>query len=290
MTRSLVIRGSSFDWGTITYIMGVLNVTPDSFSDGGKFETVAAAIDRAVQMVAAGVDIIDIGGESTKPGATPVDEQTELERVIPVIEGIRQHPDTEQIPISIDTTKASVARSAIAAGADIINDVSGGQLDEQMFATVAQLGVPYILMHMRGTPVTMQQMTDYDDVVSELLAFFETQIDRATASGIDRAKIIIDPGIGFAKKYRQSIQIIQQLDRLQVFDLPLLVGVSRKSFIGTILSQPDPQQRLWGTAAACCAAIAGGADILRVHDVAEMFDVSRVADVMFRNRDLDGAS
>ena len=290
MTRSLVIRGSSFDWGALTYIMGVLNVTPDSFSDGGKFETVTAAIDRAVQMVAAGVDIIDIGGESTKPGATPVDEQTELDRVIPVIEGIRQHPDTEQIPISIDTTKASVARLAIAAGADIINDVSGGQLDEQMFATVAQLGVPYILMHMRGTPVTMQQMTDYDDVVSELLAFFETQIDRATASGIDRANIIIDPGIGFAKKYRQNIQIIQQLDRLHVFDLPLLVGVSRKSFIGTILHQPDPQQRLWGTAAACCAAIAGGADILRVHDVAEMFDVSRVADVMFRNRDLDRAS
>ncbi len=290
MTRSLVIRGSSFDWGALTYIMGVLNVTPDSFSDGGKFETVTAAIDRAVQMVAAGVDIIDIGGESTKPGATPVDEQTELDRVIPVIEGIRQHPDTEQIPISIDTTKASVARLAIAAGADIINDVSGGQLDEQMFATMAQLGVPYILMHMRGTPVTMQQMTDYDDVVSELLAFFETQIDRATASGIDRANIIIDPGIGFAKKYRQNIQIIQQLDRLQVFDLPLLVGVSRKSFIGTILHQPDPQQRLWGTAAACCAAIAGGADILRVHDVAEMFDVSRVADVMFRNRDLDRAS
>jgi len=290
MTRSLVIRGSSFDWGALTYIMGVLNVTPDSFSDGGKFETVTAAIDRAVQMVAAGVDIIDIGGESTKPGATPVDEQTELDRVIPVIEGIRQHPDTEQIPISIDTTKASVARLAIAAGADIINDVSGGQLDEQMFATVAQLGVPYILMHMRGTPVTMQQMTDYDDVVSELLAFFETQIDRATASGIDRANIIIDPGIGFAKKYRQNIQIIQQLDRLHVFDLPLLVGVSRKSFIGTILHQPDPQQRLWGTAAACCAAIAGGADILRVHDVAEIFDVSRVADVMFRNRDLDRAS
>jgi dihydropteroate synthase len=290
MAKSLSIRGKSFDWGSRTYMMGVLNVTPNSFSDGGKFETVGAAIDRAVQMVAAGVDMIDIGGESTKPGATPVDEQTELDRVIPVIEGIRQHPDTEQIPISIDTTKASVARSAIAAGADTINDVSGGQFDENMFATVAQLGVPYILMHMRGTPATMQQMTDYDDIVSELVAFFETQIDRATASGIDRAKIIIDPGIGFAKKYHQSIKIIQQLDRFQVLDLPLLVGVSRKSFIGTILNQPDPQQRLWGTAAACCAAIAGGADILRVHDVAEMVDVSRVADVMFRNRDLDRAS
>jgi dihydropteroate synthase len=283
VTKLLTIRGKSFDWGSRTYIMGVLNVTPDSFSDGGRFATVNAAVDRSIQMVAAGVDIIDIGGESTKPGATPVDEATELARVIPVIERIRQHPDTQHIPISIDTTKASVARSAIQAGADIINDVSGGQFDAEMFATVAQLGVPYIMMHMRGTPATMQQMTDYDDVVGEILAFFERQIDRAMNAGIDRAKIIIDPGIGFAKQYQQSIEIIRHLDRFEILDLPLLVGVSRKSFIGKILNQPDPEGRLWGTAAACCGAIAKGADILRVHDVAEMVDVSRVADVMLRN-------
>jgi dihydropteroate synthase len=263
--------------------MGVLNVTPDSFSDGGRFATVNAAIDRAIQMVISGVDIIDIGGESTKPGATPVDEATELARVIPVIEGIRQHHDTQHIPISIDTTKASIARSAIQAGADIINDVSGGQFDAEMFATVAELSVPYIMMHMRGTPATMQQMTDYDDVVGEILAFFEMQIDRAVNAGIDRAKMIIDPGIGFAKQYQQSIEIIRHLDRFEILDLPLLVGVSRKSFIGKILNQPDPEGRLWGTAAACCGAIAKGADILRVHDVAEMVDVSRVADVMLRN-------
>ena len=263
--------------------MGVLNVTPDSFSDGGQFQTVTAAIDRAVRMVIAGVDIIDIGGESTKPGADPVDAATELARVIPVVEAIRQHPDTQKIPISIDTTKAIVARSAIEAGADIINDVSGGQFDSQMFATVAQLGVPYIMMHLRGTPTTMQQMTDYTDLVAEILAFFETQIDRAMACGIDRSKLIIDPGIGFAKTYQQSIELIRQLHRFQILDLPLLVGVSRKSFIGKILNQPDPDRRLWGTAAACCASIAGGADILRVHDVAEMVDVCRVADVMFRN-------
>jgi dihydropteroate synthase len=280
VTKLLTIRGKSFDWGSRTYIMGVLNVTPDSFSDGGRFATVNAAVDRSIQMVAAGVDIIDIGGESTKPGATPVDEATEL---APVIERIRQHPDTQHIPISIDTTKASVARSAIQAGADIINDVSGGQFDAEMFATVAQLGVPYIMMHMRGTPATMQQMTDYDDVVGEILAFFERQIDRAMNAGIDRAKIIIDPGIGFAKQYQQSIEIIRHLDRFEILDLPLLVGVSRKSFIGKILNQPDPEGRLWGTAAACCGAIAKGADILRVHDVAEMVDVSRVADVMLRN-------
>ena len=262
--------------------MGVLNVTPDSFSDGGRFATVNAAIDRAVQMVNSGVDIIDIGGESTKPGAIPVDAATELERVIPVIEGIRQHRATEQIPISIDTTKSAVARAAIAAGADIINDVSGGQYDSQMLATVAQLGVPYILMHLRGTPTTMTQMTDYNDVIAEILCYFETQIDRAVRYGIDRSQIIIDPGIGFAKTYQQSIELIRQLDRFQILDLPLLVGVSRKSFIGKILDQPDPDRRLWGTAAACCASIAKGADILRVHDVAEMVDVSRVADVMFR--------
>ncbi len=282
MTKNLQIRDKSFDWGSRTYIMGVLNVTPDSFSDGGRFAAVNAAIDRAIQMVNSGVDIIDIGGESTKPSAIPVDAATELERVMPVIEGIRQHPDTQQIPISIDTTKLAVARAAIAAGADIINDVSGGQYDTQMFATVAQLGVPYIMMHLRGTPTTMTQMTEYDDVVAEIFGFFEMQIDRAVKCGIDRSQIIIDPGIGFAKTYQQSIELIRQLDRFQILDLPLLVGVSRKSFIGKILDQPDPNRRLWGTAAACCAAIAKGGDILRVHDVAEMVDVSRVADVMFR--------
>jgi dihydropteroate synthase len=286
MKKSLVIRGKDFDWGSRTYVMGVLNVTPDSFSDGGEFQTVQAAIVRAVEMVAAGVDIIDIGGESTKPGAIPVDTATELARVIPVIEAIRQDPVIGQIPISIDTTKSAVAQSAIMAGADIVNDVSGGVFDSQMFEIVAQLGVPYVMMHMRGTPTTMQQMTDYQNIVGEIIAFFQTQIDRAIQSGIDRSQIIIDPGIGFAKTYHQSIELIQWLAKFQVLDLPLLVGVSRKSFIGKILHQPDPTQRLWGTAAACCAAIANGADLLRVHDVAEMIDVSRVADVMWRKSGL----
>lgn len=285
MKKSLAIRGKRFDWGDRTYLMGVLNVTPDSFSDGGEFQTVSAAIDRAVQMVADGVDIIDIGGESTKPGADPVDAATESARVMPVIAAIRKHPVISQIPISIDTTKSSVARSAVAAGADLINDVSGGVADPQMFEIVAQMNVPYVMMHMRGTPITMQQMNDYQDIVGEMITFFETQIDRAIQSGIDRSQLILDPGIGFAKTYQQSIELIRQLDKFQVLDLPLLVGVSRKSFIGKILDKPDPHQRIWGTAAACCAAIAGGADILRVHDVAEMVDVSRVADVMWRNRD-----
>jgi dihydropteroate synthase len=286
MKKSLAIRGKNFDWGNRTHVMGVLNVTPDSFSDGGEFQTVQAAIIRAVEMVAAGVDIIDIGGESTKPGAIPVDTATELGRVIPVIEAIRQHPAIGQIPISIDTTKSAVAEAAIVAGADIVNDVSGGAFDSQMFAVVAQLSVPYVMMHMRGTPATMQQMTDYQDIVAEIIAFFEIQIDRAIQSGIDRSQMIIDPGIGFAKTYQQSIELIRQLAKFQVLELPLLVGVSRKSFIGKILDQPDPTQRLWGTATACCAAIANGADILRVHDVTEMVDVSRVADVMWRKSGL----
>jgi dihydropteroate synthase len=266
--------------------MGVLNVTPDSFSDGGEFQTMNAAIIRSIEMVGAGVDIIDIGGESTKPGAIPVDAATELGRVIPVIAAIRQHPTIGQIPISIDTTKSIVAQAAIEAGADIINDVSGGEFDSKMFGIVAQLGVPYVMMHLRGTPATMQQMTDYQDIVAEIIAFFENQIDRAIQCGVDRSQIIIDPGIGFAKTYHQSIELIRQLAKFQVLDLPILVGVSRKSFIGKILNQPDPTQRLWGTAAACCAAIANGADILRVHDVAEMVDVSRVADVMWRKSGL----
>jgi dihydropteroate synthase len=282
VAKNSKIRKKCFNWGSRTYIMGVLNVTPNSFSDGGKFQTIDAAIAQAIQMAISGVDIIDIGGESAKPGATPVDEQTELARVIPIIEAIRQHPDTQAIPISIDTTKSAVARSAIQAGADIVNDVSGGNSDPQMFSTVGRMDVPYIMMHMRGTPMTMQQMTDYDDVVGEILGFFQIQIDRAVNAGIDRSQIIIDPGIGFAKTYQQSIELIRQLDRFQILDLPLLVGVSRKSFIGKILDRSDPNQRLWGTAAACCAAIDRGVDILRIHDVAEMVDVCRVADIMFR--------
>lgn len=280
MTKSLRIRHSNFNWGERTYIMGILNVTPDSFSDGGQFNTVDVAIDQAVKMINAGVDIIDIGGESTKPGSLPVDEPTELARVIPVIEGIRKH---SEIPISIDTTKSTVAAAAIQAGADIVNDISGGTFDPKMFSTVGQMGAPYIMMHIRGTPQTMQLMTDYTDIVGEILAFLQWQIQQAIDHGIQPSNIIIDPGIGFAKTYLQSIELIRNLDKFKNLDLPILVGVSRKSFIGTILHQSDPAQRLWGTSAACCAAIDRGVDILRVHDVGEMVDVCKVADVMFRS-------
>ena len=260
--------------------MGVLNVTPDSFSDGGEFNTPDTALAQAQQLVAAGADIIDIGGQSTRPGAVEVSLEEELERVLSVLQLLR--PEIS-VPISVDTTRAAVAKAAVAAGADIINDISGATFDPEMLSTVAFLGVPIVLMHLRGTPQTMQQLTDYQDLIGEIYQFLESRIADAIASGISSAQIIIDPGIGFAKKYNQSLEIIRRLSVFHSLNCPILVGVSRKSFIGHILNQPDPKARVWGTAAACCGAIAGGADILRVHDVKEMRDVCRVADAIFRH-------
>jgi dihydropteroate synthase len=259
--------------------MGVLNVTPDSFSDGGAFNNSAAALAQAKAMVAAGADIIDLGGQSTRPGAKQITLAEELHRVLPILEVIR--PEIT-VPISIDTTRATVARASIEAGADIINDISGGTFDLEMLPTVASLNVPIVLMHIQGTPQTMQQMTNYQDLMADISSFLAGQILTATTVGIDKSKIIIDPGIGFAKNYGQNLEILRQLHRLKAINCPILVGASRKSFIGRILNQPDPKARVWGTAAACCAAIAHGADILRVHDVQEMRDVSLVADTMFR--------
>jgi dihydropteroate synthase len=274
-----MLRDRPFYWGQRTYIMGILNVTPDSFSDGGQFHTLKAAVDQAQNLEQAGVDILDIGGQSTRPNAEDLSLQTELDRVIPVIEAIRQ---VSEVPISVDTTKAAVAVAAIAAGADLINDISGATYDPQMLATVAKLDVPIVLMHIRGNPKTMQQMTDYQDVVGEVVAWLKERIEAAVAAGIPRHHIAIDPGIGFAKAAPQSIELLRHLSTFQALKCPILVGPSRKSFIGHILHQPDPTQRVWGTAAACCGAIAGGADIIRVHDGPEMVDVCRVADALWR--------
>lgn len=277
----LTIRNHEFDWGSKTYLMGILNVTPDSFSDGGKFDNLESAMLQAKSAIANGAEIIDIGGESTRPQAQPVPLKTELERVIPVIRKLRQE---STIPISIDTTKAEVATAAIAAGADLINDISGGTFDPMMLPTAGKLNVPIILMHIRGTPRTMQTMTDYQNLFAEIRQFFVTQIDRAVDCGVSRSKIIIDPGIGFAKNYGQNIELIKSLLEFKSLELPILVGVSRKSFIGRIVGRDNPQDRVWGTAAACCGAIANGADILRVHDVAEMRDVCLMADAIWRMR------
>ncbi|MEO0847390.1 MAG: dihydropteroate synthase [Cyanobacteria bacterium J06648_1] len=274
------LQGDLFKWGKKTYLMGILNVTPDSFSDGGEFADLESATAQAQEMIAHGVDIIDIGGESTRPQAEAVSTELELQRVIPVIERLRQE---SPIPISIDTTKAVVAEQAISAGANLVNDISGGTFDQAMLPTVAKLDVPIILMHIRGNPQTMQSLTDYQDVVAEVKEFLTTQVDKAISCGIDRSKIIIDPGIGFAKQAEQSLELLQRLSELQSLELPMLVGVSRKSFMRPILQQEDPKKRIWGTAAACYSAIARGADILRVHDVAQMYDVCRVADAIERN-------
>ena len=277
---NLKIREHDFGWGKRTYLMGILNVTPDSFSDGGEFNNIESALSQARSMLEHGVDIVDIGGQSTRPGAKEIPIQEELDRVIPIIKALRQ---ASSVPISIDTTRANVASTAIAAGADIVNDISGAPSDAEMLSTVARLQVPIILMHMRGTPQTMQQMTEYEDLIGEIYRFFESQIAKAIAIGIQRDRIIIDPGIGFAKNQQQNIELLKRIKEFCNLEVPILIGTSRKSFIGHLLNKNSPKDRVWGTAATCCAAIANGADILRVHDVAEMSDVIKVADAIWRN-------
>ena len=277
--------GERLRWGDRTYLMGVLNVTPDSFSDGGDFVDTERALEQAHYLVRGGIDILDIGGQSTRPQADNVSLDEESQRVLPAIRAIRQ--GTERFAplstiISVDTTKAAIARAAVEAGANIINDISGATYDPDMLSTVAELGVPIILMHIRGTPKTMQQFTEYGDLMEEIADFLAKRIEVAIAQGIPREHIAVDPGIGFAKTADQNLDILRQLPKLKSLDCPILVGPSRKSFIGKLLNQPDPKQRVWGTAAACYGAIAGGADILRVHDAAPMRDVCRVADAVVR--------
>ena len=275
----------SFVWGKRTYIMGILNVTPDSFSDGGDFNTLETGLIQAKKMVKAGADMIDIGGQSTRPGAEVVSIDEELNRILPIIKFLRSKKNIcAEIPISVDTTRAIVAEKAIEAGTNLINDISAGTYDDEMFSVVADLKVPIILMHIRGTPKTMQKLTDYQDLIGEIYKFLESRIEVAIRAGIEREKIIIDPGIGFAKNYEQNLEIIRNLSRFKSLNCPILVGLSRKSFIGQILNQPDAKQRVWGTAAGCAAAIAQYIDILRVHDVKEMSEVCQVADVIFRNK------
>ncbi|HEY9878346.1 MAG TPA: dihydropteroate synthase [Leptolyngbyaceae cyanobacterium] len=285
LPRPWKIRDRTFNWGSRTYLMSILNVTPDSFSDGGQFSTVEAALTQARHLVKHGTDILDVGGQSTRPGAEEVSVAEELSRVVPVIKAIRADEDesVRTIPISVDTTRFEVARAAVKAGADMVNDISGGTFDKAMLSTVADLGVPIILMHIRGNPTTMQQYTHYEDLIGEIYDFLHRQVEDAIAVGVNPGAIAIDPGIGFAKTYPQNLELLRKLPDFRGLGCPILVGPSRKRFIGWILDQPDPQKRVWGTAAACCAAISGGVDILRVHDGAEMYDVSRVADAIWRS-------
>ncbi|MEW6324457.1 MAG: dihydropteroate synthase [Nitrospirota bacterium] len=262
------------------HVMGVLNVTPDSFSDGGRFVSATSAVERAERMAEEGADLIDIGGESTRPGAAPVPLEEELRRVLPVIERLAGRC---RVPIAVDTSKAEVARRAIAAGAAMVNDVTALRGDPAMAEVVAEARAPVVLMHMRGAPATMQRAPRYRSLMGELLRFFRERIAAAGSAGIDRRRIIIDPGIGFGKTVRHNLQILGQLERLAPLDRPILVGPSRKSFIGKILGLPV-EQRLEGTAAAVAAAVLHGAHIVRVHDVAAMARVVRMADAIRRER------
>src|SRR4028118_761430 len=229
LVGQLTIRGRSFNWGERTYLMGVLNVTPDSFSDGGEFIALDAALMQAQRLVEAGADIIDVGGQSTRPNAEQVSVEEELNRVLPIVKQLRS---LLSIPISVDTTQATVAQKAIEAGADMVNDISGGTFDPNMLPVVAQLGVPIVLMHIRGTPQTMQQLTKYQDLIGEIYEFLERQIAAAIEAGIKTSHLIIDPGIGFAKTAQQNWEILRQLSKFRCLGVPILVGPSRKSFIG----------------------------------------------------------
>ena len=256
-----------------TLVMGIVNVTPDSFSDGGKFFSPEVAISHASKLIRQGADIIDIGGESTRPGAEQVSELEELKRVIPVIEKIRN--DNPTILISIDTTKASVAKHAVEAGADIINDVSGLSFDKNMIGVVESFNIPIVIMHMKGNPQNMQLNPKYKDIVNEILDFFKMKIKIAIQSGINRSMIILDPGIGFGKTVDHNFELLSRLNEFNVLELPIMIGPSRKSFIGVTLDLP-PEDRLEGTAAAVSAGVMNGASIVRVHDVKSMKRVVRI--------------
>jgi dihydropteroate synthase len=255
-------------------IMGVLNVTLDSFSDGGHFLAFSDAVEHALRMEQEGADIIDIGGESTRPGAEPVSVEEEMERVIPVIHKLREQTD---IPISIDTYKARTAEAALEAGADMVNDISALRFDPDMAKLIATKKVPLVLMHMLGTPRDMQTNPCYNNCVEEITQFFSERIDFCIKSGFDKSQLILDPGIGFGKRLSDNLEILSHLHSFKRFSLPLLIGVSRKSFIGMIHSVGSPaHERLGGSLAAVVAAVINGADIVRVHDVAETVEALKV--------------
>lgn len=255
-------------------IMGILNLTPDSFSDGGRFVDPAQAIEHALKMEAEGADIIDIGGETTKPGAPPVPAAEEAARIIPVMERLVREL---RCPLSVDTWKSAVADRALSAGAEIINDISGFNFDPQMADVVARHGAAAVLMHTRGKPDEMQQNTDYSDLMTEVIGGLRNSVSQALAAGVQRERIAIDPGICFGKDLSGNLEILRRLRELTSLGLPVLVGTSRKSFIGKILARQEAAERTFGTAATVALSIANGAQILRVHDVREMRDVADLA-------------
>jgi dihydropteroate synthase len=277
----LIWRNFSFDFSEKTYIMGILNITPDSFSDGGLFFNKSVAIKRALQMVEDGADIIDIGGESTRPGSETVPVDEELRRTIPVIAAIAREIN---IPISIDTYKASVAQMALDAGASMVNDISGLRFDPKMTRVVSEFKVPVVAMHIKGKPKDMQINPVYEALIPEVLDYLKGSIRLALDAGIQDDMIVIDPGIGFGKTFEQNLTIIHNLREFTCLERPVLIGASRKAFIGKILGDVPPGERLDGTAAAVALSIINGANIIRVHDVKEMVKVAKVADAIKREQ------
>ena len=259
-------------------VMGVVNVTPDSFSDGGRFLDPAAAVDHGLGLVAEGADLLDVGGESTRPGAVDVPEAVELERVLPVVEELAR---TGGVPVSVDTRKAAVAAAALGAGATMVNDVSAGRHDPDLLGVAADAKVPLVLMHMLGTPATMQDDPRYDDVVAEVEAFLAERCRAAEAAGVDHQALVVDPGIGFGKRDQDNYALLDQLARFTRLGHPVMVGTSRKGFIGRVLDSPA-DQRVEGTAATVVWVVERGARIVRVHDVAPMVRAVRMTEAMLR--------
>ena len=268
-----------FDLSQQGLVMGVLNVTPDSFSDGGEFFAVDRAVEHGLKMTMEGAHIIDVGGESTRPGSEAVTAEEELRRVIPVIEQLRRK---SEVIISIDTSKAEVARAAVLAGASIVNDVSGGRGDEEMMPLIAETKSAFIIMHMQGTPQTMQIAPQYTDVVSEISDFFRQQYARAIVYSIDPMAIAFDPGIGFGKTLEHNLELLAQLERLRACDRPIVIGVSRKSFLGKLIKSAQISDRLAPAVALTSLLRARGADVLRVHDVKENVNALKVTEAIFQ--------
>lgn len=263
--------------GEHTLVMGILNVTPDSFSDGGNYSDPAAAVERALEMTEQGADIIDIGGESTRPGATPVSEPEEIRRTVPVIKRIRAQSD---VLISIDTMKAETARQAVEAGANIINDVSALKADTKMVDVAAETQAGVVLMHMKNSPQTMQNNPEYENVVQEVSSYLRTQLDFAVQHGVQRDRLVIDPGLGFGKTIEHNLKLLRRLSQLADCGSPVLAGASRKSFIGHLTGRKNLEERLAGSLGVAAWAVLHGAHILRVHDVIDTCDVCRLMDTL----------
>ena len=281
----LRLRSRRLVLGERTLVMGVLNVTPDSFSDGGRFIGPKRAIQHALAMERAGADLIDVGGESTRPGSFGISAEEELRRVLPVLKGLKGRL---RIPVSIDTVKAEVAEAALEAGAEMINDISGLRFDPRIAEVARRRRVPLLLMHIRGTPETMQKQPFARNIWRELERGLGWSVKEALRAGVKKSQLLIDPGVGFGKSTEQNLEILRGLERLKKFRLPIVIGTSRKTFIGKVLGGAPPEGRLWGTAATVAASVFGGAHIVRVHDVAEMAQVVRLGDSILNSHSLRG--